>query len=77
LGRLTELRGEFTIVMAGQADVAISVDVVSLNESDLYEEFCRLTESGSGRRAALSATAARFGLRSRDAYAVIERSRNS
>jgi len=77
LGCLTELRGEFTVVMAGQPDVAASVDVTSVNETDVYADFCRLTESGLGRRGAISAVASKHGLRSRDAYAVIERVRNS
>ncbi|MCX6537992.1 MAG: 16S rRNA (cytidine(1402)-2'-O)-methyltransferase [Acidobacteria bacterium] len=77
LGRLTELRGEFTIVMAGRREVEANVDVTSVNETDVYAEFCRLTESGLGRRAALSGVASKYGLRSRDAYAVIERVRNS
>jgi 16S rRNA (cytidine1402-2'-O)-methyltransferase len=77
LGRLTELRGEFTIVMAGQANVAISVDVFSLNESDVYGEFCRLTELGMKRRDAVGAVASKYGLRSREAYAAIERVRKS
>lgn len=77
LGRLTELRGEFTIVMAGQPEIETLVDVANINESDVYTEFCRLTESGLGRRDAVSAVASKFGLRSRDTYATIERVRNS
>lgn len=77
LGRLTELRGEFTIVMAGYQEVKARVGVTSVNKTDVYEEFCRLTESGLGRRDAISAVASKYGLRSRDAYAVIERARNS
>jgi len=77
LGRLTELRGEFTIVMAGQPVVVACVDVTSVNETAIYREFCRLTESGLGRRDAISAVASKYRLRSRDAYAVIERVRNS
>jgi 16S rRNA (cytidine1402-2'-O)-methyltransferase len=77
LGRLTELRGEFTIVMAGQSDIETRADVASINETAVYAEFCHLTESGLGRRDALSAVASKHGLRSRDAYAVIERVRNS
>jgi 16S rRNA (cytidine1402-2'-O)-methyltransferase len=77
LGRLTELRGEFTIVMAGKTAVDVRVDAASINETDVYKEFCRLTESGVGRREAVSAVASRYGLRSRDAYAIIEHARIS
>ena len=77
LGRLTELRGEFTVVMAGQPEVETIIDPSSANEAAIYAEFCRLTESGMGRRDAVSAVAAKYGLRSRDAYAAIERIRNS
>jgi len=77
LGRLTELRGEFTIVMAGQQPVEPYADVASVNETDIYAEFCRLTEAGRRRRDAVSSVASKHGLRSRDAYAVIERVRNS
>jgi 16S rRNA (cytidine1402-2'-O)-methyltransferase len=77
LGRLTELRGEFTIVMAGRPNPEVGVDVATIDEDAVYAKFCRLTESGFGRRDAVSAVASEFRLRSRDAYAIIERVRNS
>jgi 16S rRNA (cytidine1402-2'-O)-methyltransferase len=77
LGCLTEFRGEFTIVMAGRATDAIAVDATSVNETAVYEDFCCLTESGLGRRDAVSGIASKYGLRSREAYAIIERARNS
>lgn len=77
LGRLTELRGEFTIVMAGRGDTEAVAKVANVSDTDVYAEFCRLTESGLGRREAVSTAASKFGLRSREAYAVIERARNS
>ncbi|MCX6545164.1 MAG: 16S rRNA (cytidine(1402)-2'-O)-methyltransferase [Acidobacteria bacterium] len=77
LGRLTELRGEFTIVMAGRPDLEVGVDPANVDEDAVYTKFCLLTESGLGRRDAISAVASEFRLRSRDAYAVIERVRNS
>ncbi|MEI6668216.1 MAG: 16S rRNA (cytidine(1402)-2'-O)-methyltransferase [Acidobacteriota bacterium] len=77
LGRLTEHRGEFTIVVAGRP-LEESIDAaVTIDENVVYTEFCRLTESGLGRRDALAAVASKHRLRSRDAYALIERARNS
>jgi 16S rRNA (cytidine1402-2'-O)-methyltransferase len=77
LGQLTELRGEFTVVMAGIEEDAADSTRPTATDSDIYSEFCRLTESGLGRRDAVSAVASTFGLRSREAYAAIERLRNS
>lgn len=77
LGHLTELRGEFTIVMAGRSESDDDSATTSIDDAVIYSDFCRLTESGLRRRDAVAAVASKYRLRSRDAYAVIERVRNS
>jgi len=77
LGHLTELRGEFTIVMAGRPEIEEAAEPINIDDSNVYAEFCRLTDSGLRRRDAVSAVASKYNLRSRDAYAVIERVRKS
>jgi len=77
LGQLTEFRGEFTIVLGGASQTAADDNNVNIGDSVVYDEFCRMTQGGLGRREALSTVAEKYGLRSRDAYAAVERARNS
>ena len=77
IGRLTETRGEFTVVLAGRADHAADSTREDIADSTIYDDFCRLTESGLERREAITRLANDTGLRSRAIYAAIERARNS
>jgi 16S rRNA (cytidine1402-2'-O)-methyltransferase len=72
--RVGEPRGEFTVVVAGRSDgpAAVSAEV---SDNQLLIDFGHLTESGAGRREAITELASRYGLRSRDVFAAIDRAR--
>jgi 16S rRNA (cytidine1402-2'-O)-methyltransferase len=72
--RVGEPRGEFTVVVAGQSDEP-ATSPVEVSDNQLFIEFGRLTESGAGRREAISELASRYGLRSRAVFAAIDRAR--
>ncbi len=72
LGRLTEPRGEFTLVVAPPLTPPASQSPPS--DECISRAFVgMLTESQTTRRAAISALAGRFGMASKDIYAAIER----
>jgi 16S rRNA (cytidine1402-2'-O)-methyltransferase len=72
LASLPEPRGEFTIVLAGAEDEKATV-VLPPGPEQLLHEFGQLTNpSGLSRREAVSSLAGRYGLSSRDLYALIE-----
>ena len=73
-GRIGEPRGEFTVVVAGKPDDQADSSV-QVSENELLIEFGRLTENGAGRREAISGLARRYGMRSRDVFAAIDRAR--
>jgi 16S rRNA (cytidine1402-2'-O)-methyltransferase len=66
-----EPRGEFTLVFAATPVSAESP--ADLTDEDVWQEFCRLTNSGLTRRDAIGRLARRLGRSSRDIYASIER----
>ena len=73
LARLTEARGEFTIVVAPGANPEQTERSVP-TDAEIFEKFGLMTESeGFGRREAISAVARKLGCGSRDVYAAIER----
>lgn len=72
--RVGEPRGEFTVVVAGRSD-SPGTSPAEVSDNQLFIEFGRLTESGAGRREAISELAGRHGLRSRDVFAAIDRAR--
>ena len=75
IGRTTEIRGEFTVVVGPQR-VATSVESVS--DELIYKEFCRMTaETGALRRPTLSAVAQKYGRSAKDVYAIVERFKKS
>ena len=74
VGRLGEPRGEFTVVVAGMKDVATGTEQ-QVSDSQLLKDFGHITESGVGRREAISELARRYHLRSRDVFAAIDRAR--
>jgi 16S rRNA (cytidine1402-2'-O)-methyltransferase len=74
LRQLGEPRGEFTVVVSGCPDVSLN-QRVQVSDNQLLTEFGHLTESGMGRREALSELARRYKLRSRDVFAAIDRAR--
>lgn len=72
--RIGEPRGEFTVVVAGKPDNQAEA-LVEVSDSQLFIDFGHLTESGAGRREAISELARRYGIRSRDVFAAIDRAR--
>src|SRR5262245_4204959 len=76
LGRITEYRGEFTVVVGpgkeGDVDINLGSDL------EISDEFRRMPQSGTGSRRQLVAELARkHGRSSREVYAIIERAKSS
>jgi 16S rRNA (cytidine1402-2'-O)-methyltransferase len=76
LGQLSNPRGEFTVVLAGKSDETPGSNEQT-TDSQLLREFGHLTESGLGRREAITELAARHKLRSREVFSAIDRARRS
>ena len=72
--RIGEPRGEFTVVVAGRLDDQLE-SPVEVSDNQLLIDFGHLTENGAGRREAISELARRYGMRSRDVFAAIDRAR--
>ena len=69
----TAAKGEFTIVIGPMTN---EPQAAAADDGAIAEEFDRQTKAGAAsRRAALSATAKRFGLSARDVYAALERNK--
>jgi 16S rRNA (cytidine1402-2'-O)-methyltransferase len=76
LSRLTAPRGEFTVVMAGAAET-VAAEAAQPADNQVLAAFDEHVSSGCTRREAIAAVARRFGLRTRDTYAAVERARHS
>jgi 16S rRNA (cytidine1402-2'-O)-methyltransferase len=75
LQRLTDPRGEFTVIVGPSAN-AHEAKHLSTSDDDVVREFCRLTESGrTSRREAIRQVAQVSGRSSRDVYSVIEQTK--
>src|SRR5438445_4723920 len=71
--RLSEPRGEFTIVV-GPAIKTNSINVIRLSDDQIAHEFWRITESGlASRRQAVNELAKKSGRSAKDVYSAIER----
>jgi 16S rRNA (cytidine1402-2'-O)-methyltransferase len=77
LGRLGEERGEFTVVMSGEAPPQADSDPQQVSDESVFTAFSAAVEAGLGRREALKSVSDALGLRSRDVYAAVERARRS
>ncbi|MGE0592086.1 MAG: 16S rRNA (cytidine(1402)-2'-O)-methyltransferase [Vicinamibacterales bacterium] len=75
LTALEEVRGEFTVVVGPKVPEDRSEEV-PVTPAEIHAEFCHMTDSGSGRRAAIAAIARRHGLSSRDVYAAVEKTKD-
>ena len=76
VGRLTDLRGEFTIVV-GPA-VHDKVGIILVNDRDIYAEFGRVTEKyPGGRRRLVVDLARKYGRSPKEVYGIIERLKDS
>jgi 16S rRNA (cytidine1402-2'-O)-methyltransferase len=72
IGRLTSMKGEFTLVV-GPAGTSAGVPE-PMNEADIFDEFCHITEHvKNGRRSAVAALAKKHGYSTRYVYDLIER----
>ncbi len=75
LARLPQPRGEFTVVLGGGEEPVRKAGSAPTPES-LLEEFYQLTKDlGLSRRESISALSDRFGMRSRELYALLEKAK--
>jgi 16S rRNA (cytidine1402-2'-O)-methyltransferase len=75
LERLSDPRGEFTIVVGPRGNAPVAAETP--DDTTLAAEFGRLAESqGLGRRAALATVARKYGRPTREIYAAIERAKS-
>ena len=73
--RLTEPRGEFTIIV-GPAPIVLNTKEMQLTDEDVVREFGRITETAGGsRRQAITEVARKSGRSAKDVYAAIERAK--
>ena len=76
IGRMPELKGEFTLVIGPRPASKDAVDPGS--EQLIYKEFCRMTNDvPMGRRAAVSALAQKYGRSAKEVYGIVERLKTS
>ena len=76
LGRITESRGEFTVVVGpgseGDADISLGSDL------EIFDEFSHMPQSGAGsRRQVVAELARKHGRSAREVYAIIEKVKSS
>ena len=77
LESLSEPRGEFTLIIWPSKETTLS-NVPLPASKDLWSEFCRLSKlPGSTRRATVKLLAEKYGLTAREAYAAVERGKDS
>ena len=74
LEKLTDPRGEFTIVVKNKEKQATNLTQKADN-GHMHKDFCHLIEFGLPRRAALRAVASKYGVASRVVYQEIEQSK--
>ncbi|MBM3817693.1 MAG: 16S rRNA (cytidine(1402)-2'-O)-methyltransferase [Acidimicrobiia bacterium] len=76
IGRLTDPRGEFTVVV-GPRPKTTGVQA-AVSDDEIVAEFGRTTDCvPGGRREAISAVARKYGRSSRDIYTIVERAKKS
>jgi 16S rRNA (cytidine1402-2'-O)-methyltransferase len=73
--RLTEPRGEFTIIVC-HAPIVLNTNEIQLTDEDVVREFGRITElAGGTRRQAITEVARKSGRSDKDVYSAIERAK--
>ena len=76
LGRITELRGEFTIVVGPGDESVVGINLVT--DLDIFDEFRHMPQGGPGsRRQVVTELARKHGRSPREVYAIIERLKSS
>ena len=69
-----EPRGEYTVVVGPKE--SLQTEPVATNESDVFADFCHITEVvGLQRRAAITSVAKKHGIPARQVYAIVERAK--
>ena len=76
MGRLTEPRGEFTIVLGPAGETPPPTESLPASE-ELLGVFGQMTVDGLSRRDAIGRLAERYGMSSREVYRAIEDAKNS
>jgi 16S rRNA (cytidine1402-2'-O)-methyltransferase len=74
IGQITELKGEFTLVIGPSPTRDVHA---SVSDDEIYAEFCRITNHSTSRRAAIAVVADKYGLTTKNAYSAIERRKGS
>ena len=76
LGRITEFRGEFTVVVGPGTESGEAINMGS--DLDIFTEFCHMPKRNPGsRRQVVTELARKHGRSPREVYAIIERLKNS
>jgi 16S rRNA (cytidine1402-2'-O)-methyltransferase len=75
IGHITNIKGEFTVVI-GPPVKRKSLET-SPSEKELFDEFCHMTNERPDRRASAAALAKKYGLTTNFVYAAIERCRKT
>jgi 16S rRNA (cytidine1402-2'-O)-methyltransferase len=76
IGRITEFRGEFTVVVGPAEESIARFNVAS--DLDIFLEFCHMPQQNeSSRRQVVARLARKHGRSPRDVYAIIERLKSS
>jgi len=75
VGLVTNHVGEFTIVIGPTTKSTHPAQNAS--DEEIYHEFCRMTETVAGRRAAIGALADKYGRTTKSVYSTIERLKRS
>jgi len=76
IGRITECKGEFTVVVGPTIEEATGIN--SGSDLEIFDEFRHMPQSGAGsRRQVVAELARKHGRSPRDIYAIIERLKSS
>lgn len=75
VGRLTEPRGEFTVVIG--PNISGASETPTASDAEIVAEFGHTPHRSATKRRAIAALAKKYGRSSRDVYAVIERAKKS
>jgi 16S rRNA C1402 (ribose-2'-O) methylase RsmI len=75
IGHITNIKGEFTVVI-GPPVKRKSLET-SPSEKELFDEFCHMTHKRPDRRASAAVLAKKYGLTTNFVYAAIERCRKT
>jgi 16S rRNA (cytidine1402-2'-O)-methyltransferase len=76
IGRITDARGEFTVVVGPRNEGAAELNLVS--DLEMFDEFRHVPQTrGGSRRQVVAELARKHGMSPREVYAIIERAKSS